>query len=73
MLVLSRKRDESISIEFAGVVLTTITVTAVQGDRVKLGFEGDRAVTVRRTELPSKCSFDLNRSASRADQTSEVF
>jgi len=47
MLVLSRKRGEQICIG-NGVVLTVISV---QGDRVRLGIQAPREVTVDRQEV----------------------
>ncbi len=47
MLVLSRKRGESITIG-NGV---TVTVLAVQGDRVKIGVEAAAEVPVHRLEI----------------------
>ena len=47
MLVLSRKQGEQICIG-EGVV---VTVTSIQGDRVRLGIEAPREVTVDRQEL----------------------
>lgn len=47
MLVLSRKRGESITIG-NGV---TVTVLAVRGDRVKIGVEAPAEVPVHRQEI----------------------
>ena len=47
MLVLSRKCDQSLLV---GEDIT-ITVLAIEGERVKLGIEAPRSVTVLRTEV----------------------
>ena len=56
MLVLSRRADESIVLTLgaageAGGEPITVTVLAVEGDRVKLGIQAPRSVTVLRKEL----------------------
>jgi carbon storage regulator len=53
MLVLSRRTDESIVITLSGAngEPITVTVLAVEGDRVKLGIQAPRQVTVLRQEL----------------------
>lgn len=50
MLVLSRRREESIVI---GTNIV-ITVVEVQGGRVRLGIEAPREVSIRRQELVSR-------------------
>ena len=47
MLVLSRKKNESIKIGDH----ITITVVEVRGDRVRLGIEAPKEVTVHRNEV----------------------
>jgi len=60
MLVLSRKKEESIVIvgisEFAG--LLKVTVLAIHGGQVKLGFEVDKDVPIFREELWKRISLD---------------
>ena len=48
MLVLTRKVGESVVLPDCGV---TVTVIAVQGDRVRLGFRAPDSVTVHREEV----------------------
>ena len=48
MLVLTRKADESIVIPELGI---TITVLAVGPNRVRIGIEAPREITIRRSEL----------------------
>ena len=47
MLVLSRKRDESIVIADNIV----ITIVEIRGDKVRLGIDAPRDVTVHRSEI----------------------
>jgi len=47
MLVLSRKKNESIVID--GEV--TITVVEVRGDKVRLGIEAPREIPIHRSEI----------------------
>lgn len=47
MLVLSRKRDESIVV--GGEVV--VTVVEIRGDKVRLGIEAPKEVTVHRKEV----------------------
>jgi carbon storage regulator len=47
MLVLSRKKNEGIVFDGPGRVV----VVEVRGDKVRLGFEADRSVTVHREEV----------------------
>lgn len=54
MLVLSRKKDESIIIN--GNI--TIVVTAIQGGRVRLGIEAPRDVPVHRLEVDNVLKSD---------------
>lgn len=48
MLVLSRKVGESVVLPEHGV---TVTVVAVQGDKVRLGFAAPPSVTIHREEV----------------------
>ena len=53
MLVLSRKSQESVIVGGGGAFpgLLKVTVIAVTGDKVKLGFEADADVPVDRLEV----------------------
>jgi carbon storage regulator CsrA len=53
MLVLSRKSNESVVIGGTeGVVRQlTVTVLEIRGGKVKLGFDADPSISVRRSEL----------------------
>lgn len=50
MLVLSRKINESITISND----TVVTIARVQGNRVTLGIEAPKNITIRRTELQER-------------------
>jgi carbon storage regulator len=52
MLVLSRKKKESIVID--GCI--TVTIIHVQGNTIRLGIEAPREVSVRRNELAPRQS-----------------
>jgi carbon storage regulator len=64
MLILTRRPDEGIVIE--GKI--TITVLAVDGDRVKVGIEAPSSVPILRSELCSAVK-DENRSAAHSRGT----
>ena len=49
MLVLSRKCGESVVLPDIGI---TITLVAIDGGRIRLGFEGPREVSVVRHKVP---------------------
>ncbi len=51
MLALTRKVGESIEIGDPQSPLGTITIVAVHGDKVRLGFELPRTLQVNRSEL----------------------
>lgn len=53
MLVLTRKRRESIAVGRADLSepMLTVTVLDIGGGRVSLGFEGDPSVVIHRSEL----------------------
>lgn len=49
MLVLSRKRDESVVIGENGEIV--VTVVEVRGDKVRLGFQAAKEIPVHRREV----------------------
>ena len=53
MLVLSRKENESITLQGSeyGADVVTVTVLAIRGNRVKLGFAAPEEVKIVRSEL----------------------
>lgn len=70
MLVLSRKKNESIVINDSVVV----TVVEVRGDKVRIGIEAPRDVTVHRQEvleaiLSEKLKLTSDRSEESCDST----
>lgn len=58
MLVLGRKAGERVRVSFPGndgkPQTLVLTVVKVQGDRVRVGFEGPAAIRVERDELPPR-------------------
>lgn len=54
MLVLTRKKQEQISIFVNGVVVATVTVCETGDNRTKLGLEGPGDTTFVRSELLSR-------------------
>ena len=50
MLVLSRKKEESIVIDD----VITIKIISTDGSRVQIGIEAPRDISIRRSELPPK-------------------
>lgn len=50
MLVLTRKKDEALRVEIGGQEVW-VYVISVQGNRVRLGVEAARDVTVQRAEI----------------------
>ena len=50
MLVLSRKKNESIVIEVDGKIITVVLVE-IRGDKVRLGVEAPKEVPVHRAEV----------------------
>ncbi len=67
MLILTRRPEEGIVIE--GNI--TVTVLAVDGDRVKVGIEAPASVPILRSEL-CKAVTRENRDAASAPRTSEA-
>jgi carbon storage regulator CsrA len=53
MLVLTRKSQESVVVgrSDSSEPMLTVTVLEINGSKVKLGFEGDSAVPVHRSEV----------------------
>lgn len=54
MLVISRKANQGFVFDGPGRVV----VLSVSGDRVKLGFEGDRSVQVDRDEVVARIAIE---------------
>lgn len=50
MLVLSRKKNESIVIS-EGPAQVTVVVVEIRGDKVRLGIEADKSIPVHRHEV----------------------
>lgn len=50
MLVLSRKRDESIIIEVDGRLITVL-VSSIAGDKVRIGIGADKDIAIHREEV----------------------
>jgi carbon storage regulator len=63
MLVLTRKRDESIVIGDD----IKITVVDIRGDQVKLGIEAPREISIHREEVYNEIQLEGHRSRSDTD------
>lgn len=63
MLVLTRKRDESIIIGDS----IKVTVVDVRGDRVKLGIEAPRSIPVHREEIYKEIQEENRRASLHTD------
>ena len=62
MLVLSRKKNESIVIAEDIV----ITVVEIRGDKVRLGIEADKGIPVHRSEVAAAIARDKRKQAEAA-------
>ena len=51
MLVLSRKRDESITLKDENGNVVTVTVVRIDANKVRLGIEAGEKTTILRSEL----------------------
>jgi len=63
LLVLTRKRDESIIIGDN----IKVTVVDVRGDQVKIGIEAPRSISVHREEIYNEIQAENRRAALRAE------
>lgn len=63
MLVLTRKRDESIIIGDN----IKVTVVDVRGDQVKIGIDAPRSISVHREEIYNEIQAENRRAALRAE------
>jgi len=54
MLVLSRKRGQRIILTTPDGLTITLTVTAIQGDKARIGIDAPVDVDIRREELEEK-------------------
>ena len=52
MLVLSRKKNQTLDIWYQGHKLATVNVSDIAGNRVSIGVEAPRDVRIVRGELP---------------------
>jgi carbon storage regulator len=69
MLVLARKKNESIDIDNGRI---KITIIDVRGDNVRIGVEAERNISVHRTEVQEKINESL-RLQSEHDTSSTDF
>ena len=67
MLVLSRKRNESILIGTKGEVV--VTVVDIRGDKVRLGIEAPTTVPVHRLEVFNKIQSETSRQDAKGPST----
>jgi len=68
MLVLSRKKSESIVINDNII----ITVVEVRGDKVRLGIEAPREVPIHRSEVHEAIKAEERRNAAKSETDSET-
>lgn len=50
MLVLSRRASEGVVVKF-GPQVVRVVIVEIRGDKVRLGFEADKAVAIHRDEV----------------------
>jgi carbon storage regulator len=53
MLILSRKKNEAVIIT-VGDQRIRVTLVAIRGDKVRLGFDASKTVTIHRTEIQER-------------------
>lgn len=63
MLVLSRHRDESIIIRVPGGHEIKMQIVDIRGDKVRLGIEAPKEVTVHREEVQRAIDAERNQGA----------
>ena len=68
MLVLSRKKSESIVINDN----ITITVVEVRGDKVRLGIEAPREIPIHRSEVHAAIKAEERRNAAKSEPDTET-
>jgi carbon storage regulator len=68
MLVLSRKKDESIVIDDNIV----ITVVEIRGDKVRLGIQAPREVPIHRSEIHAAIQNEQQQSAQPKDDAARI-
>jgi carbon storage regulator len=68
MLVLSRKKDESIVIDDNIV----ITVVEIRGDKVRLGIQAPREVPIHRSEIHAAIQNEQQQSAQPKDESARI-
>ena len=65
MLVLSRKRDESVIITTKSGEQIVATVVEIRGDKVRLGFSADESIEVHRQEVFEAIARERSRASGR--------
>lgn len=67
MLVVSRKRDESIVIDLRahGLGLVTVTVVEHRADKAKIGVDADKSIPVHRIEIWERIERDQQQEGGR--------
>ncbi len=75
MLVFSRKSQESIIVGAADGFrrLVKVTVLAIKGGRVRLGFEADASILVHREEIWERIGAELPPSDGESDKPQQAF
>ena len=71
MLVLSRQRDETVSIKVPGHDPIFVTVVDIRGDRVRIGFDAPRSIQINRIEVAKAAN--VGPDANPAEYESSIF
>ena len=72
MLVLSRKRDESVIITTKSGEQIVATVVEIRGDKVRLGFSADESIEVHRQEVFEAIARERLRESRRSSNSSHI-
>ena len=65
MLILTRRRNEETVIRTPDGIEISVFVVSLNGDKVKLGFEAPKAVSVHRREVQDRVDREMQESDTR--------